>query len=189
MPQGDRQFGGFRAGSSRNGNATSYNGRYNYLKDRSTGAAITGWRLFDIKSDGTVQLISAGNTEDYFYTSNGQVSANLLTNQRNWSMYARGTKGQSATVLTKSMLDSWYSKYIQPGADTRNSSTFQKIYQAPYIRYQTIVDNNSYYWFASSNSSNYLDIFYPNSRVLSSDYDGSWFSIRFACCCNIKIRC
>ena len=50
------QFGGFKAGDSRNGNATPDESKYNYVKDES-GEAITGWRVFDIRDDGSITLI------------------------------------------------------------------------------------------------------------------------------------
>ena len=62
------QFGGFTAGSSRNGNATPHDNTYNYIKDKETGEAVTGWRIFDITEEG-ITLISAGCPEDYYNAS------------------------------------------------------------------------------------------------------------------------
>ena len=172
------QFGGFTAGSSRNGNATPYNKTYNYVKDGETGEAITGWRVFDIEGD-TVTLISAGNPEDYYHTEGtnyGYISEYILTGninsswsngeaetenyqKRNWNMYInRSQYGASAGVLTKVMLDEWYTKYTDsPNADIYISlSTFQKIYQEPYIKYQNLIENNSYYWLTYAYSSGFV---------------------------------
>ena len=173
------QFGGFAAGTSRNGNATPYS-TYDYIKDE-TGNEVTGWRVFDIEGD-NMTLISAGNPEDYYHAysgNSGYVSEYILTGnvdsswsgadeseyqKRNWSDYVNsGQKAISATVLTKSRIDSWYSKYITAGADTDNETTFQKIYSEPYIKYQSIIDNYSFYW----NSDGYgatLAFFKPDSR-------------------------
>lgn len=57
MPSTAFQFGGFTAGSSRNSNATPSDSIYDYIKDASTGNAITGWRVFDIEDDGTIILV------------------------------------------------------------------------------------------------------------------------------------
>ena len=68
-PEEGYQFGGFVAGSSRNGSATKHNPYENdddYVKDKSTSSGVTGWRVFDIEGD-TVTLISAGNPEKYLH--------------------------------------------------------------------------------------------------------------------------
>ena len=68
-PEEGYQFGGFVAGSSRNGSATKhdpYGYDDDYVKDKSTSSGVTGWRVFDIEGD-TVTLISAGNPEKYLH--------------------------------------------------------------------------------------------------------------------------
>ena len=171
------QFGGFTAGSSRNGNATPYNTTYNYVKDKETGEAITGWRIFDVEGD-MVTLISAGNPEDYRHSSGtnyGYISEYILTGninsswsagstaeetyqKRNWDMYVNTSQyGESAGVLTKAMLDAWYTKYTDsPNADTNTTATFRKIYQEPYTKYQNMIDNYSNYWLSSVSYTRYL---------------------------------
>ena len=54
--------------------------------------------------------------------------------------------GESAKVLTKAMLDEWYTKYTDsPNANTYTQETFQKIYKEPYIKYQNMIENYSIY--------------------------------------------
>ena len=191
LPTGNHQFGGFTAGMSRNENATAYlssstsHGELNnYIVDASTGAAITGWRVFDINGD-KITLISAGNPEDYnvnlrlsttgyqaeyILTGNinsnwtfGSSNARRLT-KRNWSMYLNSNQNaESVTVLTKDRLDSWYSKYIQRYADVVTTNTFRKIYEEPYIKYQNLIDNNSHYWLTQAASTANSMYFYVNS--------------------------
>ena len=194
LPSTAFQFGGFTEGSSRNGNATPNTdlGDYDYVKNED-GEAITGWRVFDIDGN-NVTLISAGNPEDYYhyyqYTDSGgttqsngaYVSEYILTGnvnsswsgadtsayqKRDWSDYVNtAQKGTSATVLTKSALDTWYSKYTSAGegADTWDESAFQVIYDTD-IKYQSMVDNYSYYWLSAAYNSSlvyYVDPYYRN---------------------------
>ena len=190
LPSSNFQFGGFTAGASRNENATPYKdifGRsFDYIKDE-TGNAVTGWRVFDIEGD-NVTLISVGCPEDY-YRSNGNdsgyineyiLTGNVNSNwsgadtsayqKRNWSNYVNlGQKAISATVLTKSKLDSWYSKYITAGADTYNDTTFQQIYTEPYIKFQSIVDSYSNYTFSEADMHNSVYYFSPNSRLVTGN--------------------
>ena len=189
LPTTAFQFGGFTAGSSRNGNATPRSSAHNYVKDASTGNAITGWRVFDIEGD-TVTLISAGNPEDYYHaygTNYTYMSEYILTGninsswsdgatqaenyqRRDWSNYINtAQKGESATVLTKSRLDEWYTRYTDtPNADTYTRSIFQKIYTDPaYQKYQNMVDNYSFYWLSAASNATYLYHVYPNYRYVS----------------------
>ena len=200
LPTQGFQFGGFTAGSSRNGNATPYSTTYNYVKDKETGKAITGWRVFDVEGD-TVTLISAGNPEDYYHPyasgqSYGYISEYILTGninsnwssgateaekyqKRNWDMYVNKSQyGESATVLTKTMLDEWYTKYTNtPNADTWTDATFQKIYQEPYTKYQNMIENYLYYWLSSALNSAYVYRVNPYGR--SVDSSGSYaFGVR-----------
>ena len=186
LPTNGYQFGGFTAGSSRNGNAEPYTYTSEstvigtYLKDSSTNSAVTGWRVFDIDGD-NVTLISAGNPEDYKLTNetnsayaseyilSGNVNSNWSSSdasnyqKRNWNVYVnKNQKAVSATPLTKSRLDSWYTKYTGiSNADTSIVETFQRIYhQEQYIKYQNLIDNASYYWLGVSHNSTdmkYLD--------------------------------
>ena len=186
LPNTAFQFGGFTAGASRNGNATPFDTTYNYVKDAGTGEAITGWRVFDIEGD-TVTLISAGNPEDYYHpygTNYAYISEYILTGNinsswssggtdsanyqiRNWSNYVNtAQKAESATVLTKSRLDDWYTKYTDtPNANTFTRSTFQKIYDdSAYYKYQNMVDNYSHYWLSAANNSDYVSYVIPGYR-------------------------
>ena len=187
LPSTSYQFGGFAQGASKDGNATPYNSSYNYVKDEN-GNAITGWRVFDIEADGTVTLITAGCPEDYYHpdvTNGAYISEYILTgNQpnssvnystytsRDWTMYQNSKYGATnAKVLTKAKLDSWYTKYMTAGttANTGTISTFQKIYGT---KYESLIDNYSYYGLYSANGS--IDVPYvdPNNRrvISGSDY-------------------
>ena len=199
LPNTAFQFGGFTAGSSRNGNATPYSTSYNYVKDAETGEAITGWRVFDVEGD-TVTLISAGNSEDYYHQSTinyGYISEYILTGninsswsngqaevenyqKRNWDMYINTSQyGKSAGVLTKAMLDAWYTKYTDsPNADTYTEATFQKIYQEPYIKYQNMIENYSYYWLSSARSSNRVYGVSPDYRSVGGNSSNYAFGVR-----------
>ena len=169
LPTNGFQFGGFAAGSSRNGNAVSNTGStstWDYIKDASTGSAITGWRVFDIDGD-TVTLISAGNTEDYYQDNDGNsayISEYILTGninnswssseaqkyqKRDWSIYVNKNQAVSAIPLTKERLDKWFTKYIKSdNTDTSDIDTFRKIYQQSYNKFQNVIDNYSLYWLA-----------------------------------------
>ncbi len=199
LPMQAFQFGGFTAGSSRNGNATPTSTTYNYVKDGETGEAITGWRVFDVEGD-TVTLISAGNPEDYYHpqsTNSGYISEYILTGninsswsngtaetenypKRNWDMYVNISQyGESAGVLTKTMLDDWYTKYTDtPNADTWTYATFQKIYQEPYIKYQNMIENYSYYWLSSANDRYSVYYVSPYGRNVISNNNLSAFGVR-----------
>lgn len=181
-PSNEFQFGGFTAGSSRNGNATP-NPNYgyvtaacDYIKDASTNSAITGWRIFDIDGN-TVTLISAGNPEDYMVTTSvenygfiheyiltGNVNSDWTTGEkdkanyqkREWKKYVNEEqKATNAIPLTKKALDNWYTKYTETeNANVELGTVFNKIYEEPYIKYQNIIDNYSQYWLSTA-SGNY----------------------------------
>ena len=160
------EFGGFEQGTSKDGNATSFNTDYAYVKDE-TGKAVTGWRVFDIEEDGTVTLITAGCPEDYYHPSGNYAyqSEYILTGNksdssidysaytpRDWTIYQNSTyRATNAKALTKERLDSWYTKYVTAGttADTYTNATFQKIYGT---KYESLIDNYSYYWLSSSSA-------------------------------------
>lgn len=182
LPTKAFQFGGFQVGNSKDGSAKAYNSSYDCVKDKNTEEAVTGWRIFDIEEDGTIILISAGCPEDYYFQgSEGYISEYILTGninnntnaeaigagttylKRDWSMYLNSRyKTKTATVVTKANLDSWYSKYKDiPNADIY-SATFQTIYGT---KYESLIDNYSYYWLG--------DDFSPNVKWIIDPYQCS----------------
>lgn len=195
------QFGGFTAGSSRNGNATPFNDTYNYIKDKETGEAVTGWRIFDITEEG-ITLISAGCPEDYYHASDGYYSEYVLTGninsnatslnipdsytKRDWSVYVNN-KANSATVLTKNTLDNWYSKYMGVANANvyNNDATFQKIYGT---NKESLIDNYSYYWLASANFGSYVYRVNPNSRLVIDYGNYNGFGARVLVSLKSKIQ-
>ena len=197
LPNKNFEFGGFTEGSSKDGNATPYNSSYAYVTDKSTGSAVTGWRVFDVDGD-NVTLISAGCPEDYYhsgktnyaYISEYILSGNTNTSAssdlglgstytaRDWSMYENSDYGSgiTATALTKTRLDQWYNKnYNLTSANVYDDNTFQKIYGT---NNESLIDNYSYYWLASAGSSNYVCLVDPNYRIVSSSYYGYAFGVR-----------
>ena len=161
------QFGGFTAGQSRNGNAST--SHLNYTVEQK----ITGWRVFDIKEDGTVTLISAGCPETYTHTYgctnevyqseyilSGVVDADATNlnldstyTKREWNEYINtNQKAIKATSITKARLDEWYNKYMNvTNADTWETEIFRNVYGT---RYETLIDNYISYWLpAVKNSS------------------------------------
>ena len=188
LPNNAFQFGGFTEGSSKDGNATSYDPSYAYVKDKSTGSAVTGWRVFDVDGD-SVTLISAGCPEDYsqqYGTNYGYISEYILSGNtnssapsdlelgskyiaRDWSMYVNSSYGSeiTATALTKPRLDQWYNKnYSLSSANVYDNSTFLKVYGT---NNESLIDNYSYYWLASAYNSNYVCSVGPNYRFVGSD--------------------
>lgn len=181
LPTQSFQFGGFKEGSSKDENATPNDSSYTYVKDKSTNSAVTGWRVFDVDGD-NVTLISAGCPEDYYQpnsasyayiseyilsgnTNSSATSLNLglgsTYTARDWSMYANSNYGNgiTATALTKTRLDNWYTKYITNGtsANTYTGETFRKIYGT---NNESLIDNYSYYWLARAGS--LYDVYYVN---------------------------
>ena len=162
LPSSNFQFGGFTEGSSKDGNATPYNSSYAYVTDKSTGSAVTGWRVFDVDGD-SVTLISAGCPEDYYHpylsTGNGaDISEYILSGNtnssapselelgskytaRDWSMYVNASYGSgiTATALTKTKYDAWLSKYAGGSTSKIQGNS-----------YESLIDNYSYYWLAST---------------------------------------
>ena len=212
LPTRAFQFGGYTVGSSRNGNATQSSvseGKYDYVKDKETGEAITGWRVFDVEGD-TVTLISAGNPEDYFYsslTNSGYINEYILTGninsswssgstaeetyqKRNWDMYInRSQYGASAEVITKEILEAWYTKYTaSPHADLYINSTFQKIYQEPYLKYQNMIENYSYYWLSSAYDSYEGYLVGPDARCAYKGHLNSAFGVRIVVSLESNVR-
>ena len=197
LPNKAFQFGGFTEGSSKDGNATPYNSSYAYVTDKSTGSAVTGWRVFDIDGD-NVTLISAGCPEDYYHsysTNYGYISEYILSGNtnssapsdlelgskytaRDWSMYVNASYGSriTATALTKTRLDQWYNKnYNLTSADTYNNSTFQKIYGT---NNESLIDNYSYYWLASADRSDYVYFVDPSIRFVNNGSGHNAFGVR-----------
>ena len=194
LPNKAFQFGGFTEGSSKDGNATPYNSSYAYVTDKSTGSAVTGWRVFDVDGD-SVTLISAGCPEDYYHPYRGYISEYILSGNtnssapsglelgskyiaRDWSMYVNSTYGSgiTATALTKTRLDQWYNKnYNLTSANVRDNSTFQKVYGT---NNESLIDNYSYYWLASAGSHYSVYYVYPDGRLVS--YNGGYdaFGVR-----------
>ena len=193
LPSSNFQFGGFTEGSSKDGNATPYNSSYAYVTDKSTGSAVTGWRVFDVDGD-SVTLISAGCPEDYYHPSgkayiseyilsgntNSSASSDLGLGTdytaRDWSMYVNSTYGSgiTATALTKTRLDQWYNKnYNLTSANVYDDSTFQKIYGT---NNESLIDNYSYYWLASASGSSNVYSVYPYNRYVGND--NSAFGVR-----------
>ena len=196
LPNKAFQFGGFTEGSSKDGNATSYDPSYAYVKDKSTGSAVTGWRVFDVDGD-SVTLISAGCPEDYYHsgtTNYGYISEYILSGNtnsrassdlglgskyttRDWSMYVNASYGSriTATALTKTRLDQWYNKnYNLTSADTYNNSTFQKVYGT---NNESLIDNYSYYWLASAYDGDIVYDVLPNYRLVNG-YSNIAFGVR-----------
>ena len=196
-PSSNFQFGGFKEGSSKDGNATPYDSSYAYVTDKATGSAVTGWRVFDVDGD-SVTLISAGCPEDYYHpgtTNYGYISEYILSGNtnssapselelgskyiaRDWSMYVNSTYGSgiTATALTKTRLDQWYNKnYNLTSANVRDNSTFQKVYGT---NNESLIDNYSYYWLASAGSHYSVYYVYPDGRLVS--YNGGYdaFGVR-----------
>ena len=90
--------------------------------------------------------------------------------KRNWSKYVNtAQKATGATAITKRALDNWYSKYMgYTYANTLTTATFQSIYGT---KYESMVDNYSYYWLSSATSSpNTVYCVLPGGRRVSNDY-------------------
>ena len=167
LPTSQGQFGGFTAGQSRNSNSTPRD--INYTPNYS------GWRVWDIdESTGRVTLISAGHSETYYH---GSENAKEILQNRNWSMYENEyAKSGSANILTRSKLNSWYQKYIDPNIyDVYNYvREFPTVEDKPLI---TVLENNSYYWIEETRHPTYLYFMNPASRKMSSGNNGV-FGIR-----------
>ena len=188
------QFGGFGVGTSRNGNAVPYDSSYNYVQETTaegTKQAVTGWRVFDVdESTGAVTLISAGCPEDYNHpsaTNSAYISEYILTGnvnsnwsgmteetaastytKRNWNKYVNAAqKATGATAITKGALDNWYSKYMgYTNADTYTDATFQSVYGT---KYESMVDNYSYYWLSSADDSGRVYFVNTGGRHVNRD--------------------
>ena len=188
LPNTGFQFGGFKEGTSKNGNATPYSSTYKYVKENRE--AITGWRLFDVNTDGSIVLISAGCPEDYNHPGNAYISEYILSGndnstdmnleetytKRNWDNYVNeDQKAISAEALTKSRLEDWYTRYMERSEDLYDSDdAFQSVYGT---KYETIVDNYSYYWLCSANYSSYVCYVNPDYRYVDTSR-GSALGVR-----------
>ena len=163
VPTVFNRFGGFTSGSSRNENATPCVLDYDYIKDKSTNSAVTGWRIFDVEA-GKITLLSAGNPEDfcvdlyedndygyeYQYILTGHINNNWTFGdsmtyrmiKRDWTDYINSAQmATSAIPLTKDRLDNWLNKYVN-----NYSNQYEALCNEPYLRYRNIIDNNSFYW-------------------------------------------
>ncbi len=183
LPSNDFQFGGFKSGSSRNGNAARYD---NYIKDKSTNSNITGWRVFDIDGD-NVTLISAGNPEYYYhpistygescayiseYILNGNSRFQVIEEyqKRDWSSYVnKKQKAIGAMPFTASKLTDWYSKYMYDTSSPLSEvDRFRVIYyQDRYIKYQNIIDNYNEYMLAEAYDPEWMySVDIPNTQAI-----------------------
>ncbi len=200
IPTAGYTFGGFGSTASRDGNALPGNDSYEYVKYTSGGEEVTGWRVFDADTtNNKITLISAGCPEDYYHPCGddyGYISQYILTGDstgipntlnlssykpRDWTMYENSSKGaiaNSAVALSKTRLEEWYSKYIVSNANIEDNSTFQIIYdnnynEKDYTKYNTLIDNYSYYWLASPylSDTRFLYRVYPASMFVSMNGD------------------
>jgi hypothetical protein len=73
-------------------------------------------------------------------------------------------KGTTATAssLTKAKLLAWYSKITHSSsADIDRNEVFQMIYGT---KYESLIDNYSYYWLSQAYDNNYVYIVDPNNK-------------------------
>ena len=172
MPSIDYQFGGFKVGTSRNSTTVapvfSGLGEVKYINNSKTNKPITGWRVYDInQTTGEVTLISAGNPEGFYQTNvsdagystpyifSGTIHSDwgeenaALYQKRNWDSYINESYGAtSAYILSKSDLETWYTKYLGSSGDLWTQENFKKIYSYP--RLHNIIDNYSFWWLSST---------------------------------------
>ena len=204
LPEEDFQFGGFATENSKSGNAVPRDSEYNYVKEKNDinneEQDVSGWRVFDVNTEtNEIVLISAGCSEDYFqpktndggyigeYILTGNVNSNweLASNgasienyytKRTWNEYVNSEQGGvSARALRKEDLDSWYKKYIKNvEGDVFEDEQFRLIYET---KYENLIDNFSFYWLSSAESSDNLYYFTPDKRNLSKRNDRA-FGVR-----------
>lgn len=201
-PEEAYQFGGYTAKMSRDESVVPCNDDYDYVKEKIDDSDdeqnITGWRVFDITDDEIV-LISAGCPEDYYHPEDGRsayVSQYVLTGEvnssinadwlglgtdykkRTWKEYVNSDYfATKATVLTKQDLDNWYSKYISENSDVWKNTVVQEVYET---KYESLIDNYSYYWLASPYNASHIYGFFPIARAIgnSTNKFGNVFGIR-----------
>lgn len=200
-PKEAYKFGGYTTKMSRDESVVPCDEEYDYAKEKngnSNEKTITGWRVFDITDDEII-LISAGCPEDYYHPEEGRsayISQYILTGEVNENINAEwlelGTKykkrtwkeyvnseyyATDATVLTKTKLDEWYSKYISEDADIWKNDIMQKIYDT---NYENLIDNYAYYWLATPYNSSNIYGFFPKPRAIgnSTNKYGNVFGIR-----------
>ena len=170
LPNTQGQFGGFTAGQSRNSNSTEYSNAAGW-KPRTAG-----WRVWSIdKNTGEVTLISAGHPETYYHYNekgNSTASVNILR-KRDCSMYENSyAKAGSAHILTGQEAAEWYNKqfgtnYTIVENGENNSSTFcMKIFTT--AEPISVLENGSFYWFASAHSSYTLYNVATNQRCVTT---------------------
>lgn len=177
LPSKDYQFGSFAENTSRDESVPNANETYEYIKEEKDGtlSPISGWRLFDIdKNQNEITLISAGCTENYFHPNGSRsayISEYILSGniseagekidiennytKRDWNEYVNENQNAiSARSVTKSDLDNWFNKHMNTtNADTEDVDTFQSIYDT---RYESLIDNYSYYWVGSARNNTSL---------------------------------
>ena len=155
------QFGGFTLGQSRNSNSTEFNNSY---KPRTAG-----WRVWSIdENTGEVTLISAGHPETYYHDNDSAASVNILRN-RDCSMYENSyAKAGSAHFLTGEEATRWYNK--QYGTSYDESKCLDDLSKFSKAEPISVLENGSYYWFASASLYDVLYHVRPNERCV---YSGS----------------
>ena len=174
LPTTSYQFGGFTADMSRNDGVLEYdNTNYMYAKmyegnDTANQVPLAGWRVWDIdEANNTLVLVSAANPEDYrhnggqAYQSEYILTGNVNSSwtdmtpetaaegftKRDWSMYVDSLQGAvSARALTRTDLNNWLAKYV-----SNNFGNIGNIYNSANVKYQSLIDNHSYYWLSAAN--------------------------------------
>jgi len=175
------QFGGFIDGGDRNGNSTPYN--TNWTPD------YEGWRVWSVDED-VVTLISAGHTETYYHgdasIAYSNASINILRN-RDYSMYLnRHSYATKAWILTGEDAVEWYnyhfdSDYTLVNYGGNSTSTWYSTV-LPTTSPIDVLENCSYYWFATAYNSSRLYCVRPTSRDVSSrDISGGGGAYRCSC--------
>ena len=179
LPTVQGEFGGFEIGDSRNSNSTPFSSIYTPRTE--------GWRIWDIdESTGEVTIIHAGHSETYYHVNgNGATSINILRN-RDCSMYEnKYAKEDSAHFLMGWEAAEWYTKNCGEGTEytlghegddgivgsdersfyyNNGLSTFVSASDNPVIE---VLENHSYYWFASAYSTTrlfYVDPYFRGVR-------------------------
>ena len=192
-PNSKYQFGGFTAGMSRNDGTNGYynSSSYMYAKmyddgDTSNKVPISGWRIWDIDEENDkIVLISAADPESYYHineTNGAYIAEYLLTGNKNaswggnisdytkreWDMYENSLYNAfDAKILNNNDLNAWYLKYTSTTLGFQNATTFGVIYRTPYEKYQSLVDNHSYYWLGVANSNGRMRYVDPNNRYVN----------------------
>ena len=73
-------------------------------------------------------------------------------------------KMKKMQILTKEKLDNWYNRHMNiTNADISTAEIFQLVYNT---KYETMIDNYSYYWLSSSYLSGYVSCVNPSGRTV-----------------------